>query len=86
MLIVAKPIRSKEAHNGKYCRWWGIEKPPPGNRSSLLIQRLRIYSDVQKSSVKPEPKMKSDLLPIAPTSSPTIGNTLVMRHLAFALI
>lgn len=26
-----------------------IEKPPPGNRISSFIQRLKIYSDVQKS-------------------------------------
>jgi len=31
----------------------GIEKPPPGNRSSLFIQRLKIYSNVQKSSLRP---------------------------------
>ena len=30
-----------------------VEKPPPGNRSSLFIQRLKIYSDVQKSSFRP---------------------------------
>jgi len=31
----------------------GIEKRPPGNQSSLFIQRLKIYSDVQKSSFRP---------------------------------
>jgi len=30
-----------------------IEKRPPCNRSSLFIQRLKIYSDVQKSSFSP---------------------------------
>jgi hypothetical protein len=30
-----------------------VEKPPLGNRSSLFIQRLKIYSIVQKSSFCP---------------------------------
>jgi len=43
-----------------------VEKPLPGNRSSLCLQRLKIYSDVQKSSFRPRQK-DSDMLPIAPT-------------------
>jgi len=31
----------------------GVEKRSPGNWSSLFIQRLKIYSDVQKSSFCP---------------------------------
>jgi hypothetical protein len=31
-----------------------IENAPRGNRSSLFIQRLKIYSDVQKSSFHPK--------------------------------
>jgi len=31
----------------------------------------------QIANVQTEPKRNSDMLPIAPTSSPTIGNTLV---------
>ena len=30
----------------------GVEKRPPGNRSSLFIQRLKIYSNVQKTSFR----------------------------------
>jgi len=30
-----------------------VENRPPGNRSSLFIQRLKIYSDDQKSSFRP---------------------------------
>jgi hypothetical protein len=32
-------------------------------------------------NAQPELKLNSELLPIAPTSSPTIGNTLVVRSL-----
>ena len=54
----------------------GVEKPPPGNRSLLFIQRLKnipMFKRVQSARTKAD----SDMLPIAPTSSPTIGNTLV---------
>ncbi|MEJ7678955.1 MAG: DUF4926 domain-containing protein [Segetibacter sp.] len=37
-----------------------IEKRPPGNRSPLFIQRLKIYSDCSKEFLPPEPKLKSD--------------------------
>ena len=36
-----------------------------------------------KEFLPPEPKLTSDMLPIAPTSSPTIGNTFVARRPAF---
>ena len=68
----------------KYCRWWVNCRTSAWQPKFIIIQRLKIYSDVQKSSVKPEPKLTSDLQPIAPTSRPTIGNTLVTYRISSA--
>lgn len=40
---------------------------------------MKIKTKSQIANVQPEPKPNSELLPIASTSSPTIGNTLVVR-------
>jgi hypothetical protein len=42
-----------------------------------FIQRLIIYSNIQAAVASARTKADSKLLPISPTSSPTIGNTLV---------
>ncbi len=64
----------------------GIEKAPALNRSSLFIQRLKIYSDVPAVFLSPEPKPKNQLTLIDPTFSLTVGNPLLsivvlLRHL-----
>ena len=41
---------------------------------------MKIITKSQIVNVQPELKLNSELQPIAPTSSPTIGNTLVMRR------
>ena|GEM_PF-3857002 len=62
----------------------GVEKPPPGNRSSIEILLMKIITKSQIDNVQPEPKTNSELQPIAPTSSPTIGNTLVTSRFSSA--
>jgi hypothetical protein len=46
-----------------------------GNQSLLFIQRLKTCTNVQKEFLPPGLKLTSDMQPIAPTSSLTIGNT-----------
>jgi hypothetical protein len=41
---------------------------------------MKLITKSQIDNVQPEPKPNSELLSIAPTSSPTIGNTLVSRR------
>ncbi len=54
-----------------------IEFPPPGQPLPGFDLKSKIKTKSQITNLQPEPKLKSELLPIAPTSSPTIGNTFV---------
>ena len=51
----------------------------PGQPKQIENILMKIKTKSQIDNVQPEPKPNSELLPIAPTSSPTIGNTLVRR-------
>lgn len=57
-----------------------VEKPSPGNRSSIKKLKLKIKTKSRIANIQPEQKLNSKLQLIAPTSNPTVGNTLVGRR------
>ena len=62
-----------------------IEKPPAGNRSSLFIRTLKIYSDVQRVP-SARTKADNDIRQIAPTSCLLLAILFVMAVLIYSIL
>ena len=79
----SKKLKSNYAQRTSIADGGGIEKPPHGNRRSIEKLLMKIKTKSLIANVQTEQKLNSELQPIASTSSPTIGNTLVGGSFTF---
>lgn len=75
--------------SNKYCQWWENWKTWVWQLKFILYSKIKNLRLCSKEFLRPEPRLIA-LLPVAPTSGHTIGNTLgctlFLRRLFYASI